>query len=262
MKNLEKRLKYDRSNTVIRDVENLIFKGAKKLWNKEVTDEIVAEFDRSISAYGINNNTDAIVSIDGVNTDIHSFKIVCEESFVKSCLEYTEKLNSNNIVSFDISFNLNDTSPKTYHNYTHSCTAYHEMFNMGIRPSIKDKICVTCDDCTYTLVGEYDEYLVKFWHTIKKGETNYFVNIVNVVDKNTLIKKLVSDDEIYYAKTRLGRKEGLPTANTGVYGVESYLNLKNWEIITLQEYNELLNKSLESRRLMSDIDEVRNGESR
>ena len=103
---------------------------------------------------------------------------------------------------------------------------------------------------------------MKFWHTIKKGETNYFVNIVNVVDKKTLIKKLVSDDEIYYAKTRLGRKEGLPTANTGVYGVESYLNLKNWEIITLQEYNELLNKGLESRRLMSDIDEIRNVESR
>ena len=89
MKNLETRLKYDRSNTVIRDVENLIFKGAKKLWNKEVTDEIVAEFDRSKNTYGINNNTDATVSINGANTDIHSFKIACEEPFVKTCLEYT-----------------------------------------------------------------------------------------------------------------------------------------------------------------------------
>ena len=268
MENLEKKFYYQNDNGLVLSTKELIQQNVKKMYNNEVTDGIIAEFD---NVDGMINPPygGAMISI-GINDD-HAGNLevgITKEGAFNSNLLYTEKVNSNNIVEYEIKINNTHSTPVFVGSYVHTCTGYHQMFDLGSRPSIKETLIEKNNygDMLFEELfteAKYDDALIEYRHTEKCEERDKSLDkTINVVDTKTLIKKSVNCDGVEYSKAELGKKESLPTANVGIINLRSFIDSLEFKTITEFEYNELLNKALESRYLMSDIDEVRNGESR
>ena len=268
MKNLEKRFYYQNDNGLVLSTKELIQQNAKKLFNKETTDGIIAEFDEVDKVinppYG---GTMISIGINDDNNGNRKIEIAKEGAF-NSNLLYTEKVSSNNVVEYEVKINNDYSTPVFVGSYVHSCTGYHQMFDLGSRPSIKETIIENNNygDMLFEELfteAKYDDALIEYKHVEKCEDRDKSLDkTINVVDTKTLIKKSVNCDGVEYSKAELSKKESLPTANDGIINLRSFIDSLEFKTITEFEYNELLNKALESRYLMSDIDEVRNGESR
>ena len=260
MESINKRLQFDDNNDLVMKVEKLIKCGVKKIYCKEVTDYIINEFGINGSSL-FDSAPDVIINVCDDETGFRKFEIAYEAKSSKDSLSYVEKVIPNGIVEFTLKQQF---SRLTQNNgYIHTCTGYHQMFDLGSRPCIKETITDEVDGMSYLMEAKYDDDLIEYRYCEKSNDVNGFLDeVLSVVDSKTIIKKSIHNNDVIYSKAKLGKKNNLPTADIGVIHLYTFIDPLKFETITELEYNELINKVAESRYLMSDIDEVRNGESR
>ena len=260
MENINKKLQFEANNELVMKVKKLIDCGAKKIYCKEVTDYVINEFGINGSSL-FDSAPDMIVNICDDKAGSREFEIAYETKRCKDSLSYVEEVKPNGIAEFTLKKQF---SRLTQNNgYTHTCTGYHQIFDLSSRPCIKETITDEVNGLKYLMEAKYDDALIEYRYFEKSDDVNgYLDEVLSVVDSKTIIKKSIHNDDVTYSKAKLGKKKSLPTANIGVIHLYSFIDPLKFETITELEYSELINKVAESRYLMSDIDEVRNGESR